>query len=322
MSMQRIGSLEWEDATGRRHARNVVVNQYGRRLVHDGDGGLVPCQAFLKENSVNGHVISYGGVAGYERGRHGHLGILVRNGDEVPGADARILIDSSRVDAVLIDLDGTLADSGGVWRLVLREFLGERGVAVGEEYEREFFELGFFNGLHDMRRRFSIPESFDEIRLAWRAITNRAYAEEVELFDGCLACVAEIRAAGIPVALVTMNAGETLSALSDRTHVADPFDAVVYKTEQIANLSKEEVFMLGCEKVGVPMEGGRPTHPGNVVVIEDSPLSLATARAAGFTTIGHIPADPPLEGMRGKNELTVEGESLATFEDWSEISII
>jgi HAD superfamily hydrolase (TIGR01509 family) len=94
----------------------------------------------------------------------------------------------------------------------------------------------------------------------------------------------ELRATGIPAALVTMSIGK-LAHVVRETIDFDAFDHVVAGDDVMHSKPHPAAYLRAMDLLGVA--------PGDCVAIEDSPPGVASASAAGAATIG-VPLHVPL----------------------------
>jgi HAD superfamily hydrolase (TIGR01509 family) len=171
--------------------------------------------------------------------------------------------------AVLCDLDGVLIDSsaahaGAYARVFERHRLA--GVAypqiAGRPTREVFAELGLTGA------------RLDEIVREKQLEARRALRSETRLCPGALELLAQLREAGLRVALVTGASRESVRVISERFGLAAYFDAVVAAEDTAAGKPAPEPFLAACEKLDV--------LPEEALVVEDSASGLRAARAAGI----------------------------------------
>ena len=105
----------------------------------------------------------------------------------------------------IFDLDGTILDSMGVWRQIDVEFLGRRGISVPPDYLEAITPLGFDRAAEYTIRRFSLPESREEIVREWYLMAENAYRYQVELKEGAGEWLNRLKSLNIPLAVATSS---------------------------------------------------------------------------------------------------------------------
>ena len=115
----------------------------------------------------------------------------------------------------------------------------------------------------------------------------RALVRELDLYRGeldplVLALVREVRAAGLPVALISNATAELADDLA-AFGIAGDFDAVVNSSVVGVHKPTVEFFQIACEAVGVP--------PRHCLVVDDTDRNVRGARVAGLSAYRYEPPD-------------------------------
>jgi HAD superfamily hydrolase (TIGR01509 family) len=171
--------------------------------------------------------------------------------------------------AVLFDLDGVLIDSSAAHaeayaRVFARH--GMEGIAYPEIAGRPTREVFARLGL--------VGERLDAIVREKQLAARETLGTQTRLFPGALELLAELRAAGLRVALVTGASRESVRVISERFALAAQLDAVVAAEDTACGKPAPEPFLLACERLDV--------LPDEALVVEDSESGLRAARAAGI----------------------------------------
>jgi HAD superfamily hydrolase (TIGR01509 family) len=191
---------------------------------------------------------------------------------------------------VLFDMDGTLVDSEGLWGAALHEVAAAYGGRLSEAARLSMVGIGALDSMAILHADLGQP---------WRdPVASAALVERrvAELFGdglpwrpGARRLLHAVRAAGIPTALVT-STPRHLVRLALGTLGAENFDAVVCGDEVPAPKPDPAPYLLAADLLGVPAH--------RCVAVEDSPVGVASAHAAG-TAVLAVPHDVPLRPVDG-----------------------
>ncbi len=152
----------------------------------------------------------------------------------------------------------------------------------GLEFSEERFRASFGQTSRDIIRTFwgdglseAEVQQLDEQK---ETLYRELIAERVPLNPGCRAALEALRRAGFARAVATSGPPENLEVVLSFGLIASYFDAQVHGFEIDRGKPAPDVFLLAAERVGVP--------PERCAVVEDAPVGIQAARAAGMAPIG------------------------------------
>lgn len=185
--------------------------------------------------------------------------------------------------AVVFDMDGLLVHTEGHW-LRAKVILFERyGVSFHEDDQRAVFGAAELPTVAYLTERIGLPAGeIPRVRDEYFEVAVELFREGVEPTPGAVELVSRL-AGSVPIGL----ASNTRRALVDQVLAATPlaplFDAITTGDEVASPKPAPDLYLLACERLGLP--------PGEAVALEDSPLGVRAAKAAGLACIG-VPSDP------------------------------
>ena len=209
------------------------------------------------------------------------------------------------IDLVIFDCDGVLIDSEAISARMLVAELAGRGVAIDLDYvRRHFLGRSYPVVLKQIRRDFGLdlPRDFEA---GYRARLLAAFERELTVMPGVEAV---LDALGPPAWLATSSSAARLARSLEIAGLAARFEGRVTTASEVAHgKPAPDLFLHAAAQAGAV--------PPRCLVIEDSLMGIAAARAAGmavwhFTGGSHqrdAPA-PPADAPRAD----------ATLRDFSE----
>ena len=177
----------------------------------------------------------------------------------------------------IFDLDGTILDSMGVWRQIDVEFLGRRGISVPPDYLEAITPLGFDRAAEYTIRRFSLPESREEIVREWYLMAENAYRYQVELKEGAGEWLNRLKSLNIPLAVATSSDEALFVPALKRTGIYDCFDAFVTVKEVARGKGFPDIYEKAAGRIGCV--------PEQCVVFEDILQGIRGAKMGGLCAV-------------------------------------
>lgn len=212
----------------------------------------------------------------------------------------------SELAAVLFDMDGTLLDSEKVWDVALDDLAHYLGGELSDAARRRMVGSSLAR---------SITIMHDDLRIDADPECSGAYLLEraAELFrtalvwkPGARELLVAVHQAGVPAALVT-STHRRLTEIALDTLGREYFEATVCGDEVAHPKPAPDPYLRAAELLGVP--------PADSVAIEDSPLGIASAEAAGCVILA-VPSEVPLQPVPGRTVVpTLVGVTVADLAD-------
>jgi HAD superfamily hydrolase (TIGR01509 family) len=184
--------------------------------------------------------------------------------------------------AVLFDLDGTLINSEPLWEVALRELARRYGGELSSAARQRMVGTSTDDSMAILHADLNQPWRDVAESGAWLdARVERMFAAGVPWRAGARELLAEVRAAGVPTALVTATKRSLVEALFDSLGRPE-FDAVVCGDDIALTKPDPLPYLTAAAALGV--------DPRRCVAIEDSPTGAASAAAAGCVVVA-VPAE-------------------------------
>jgi HAD superfamily hydrolase (TIGR01509 family) len=192
--------------------------------------------------------------------------------------------------AVLFDMDGTLVDSEKVWSVGLTELAAHYGGVLSGPARRAMVGTNMAESMCILHADIGRPDLDPSASVRWleRRI-KELFGAGLIWRPGARELLAEVRAAGVPTALVTATRRHLVD-VALLTIGAHNFDAVVAGDEVDETKPHPEPYRTAAALLGVDIR--------RCVAIEDSPNGLESARAAGCVVVG-VPCDVTLSDVDG-----------------------
>ncbi|MFF4713548.1 HAD family hydrolase [Streptomyces eurythermus] len=192
-----------------------------------------------------------------------------------------------RYDLVIFDNDGVLVDSEPISNRLLAGYLTELGHPTSYEDSIRDYMGSAMHRVHDLvleRTGRRLPEDFDEV---FHARVFAAFERELRPVPGVTDVLEKLAADGVPYCVASSGSHERIR-VGHRTTGLDRWftDERIFSSEDVGRgKPAPDLFLYAAERMGVA--------PGRCVVVEDSPLGVQAAVAAGMDVYGFTAMTPP-----------------------------
>ncbi|MFF1377153.1 HAD family hydrolase [Streptomyces sp. NPDC058308] len=209
-----------------------------------------------------------------------------------------------RYDLVIFDNDGVLVDSEPISNTILAGYLTELGHPTSYEDSLRDYMGAAVHRVHDLileRSGERLPEDFDEV---FHGRVFAAFERELKPVEGAVEVLEKLTADGVSYCLASSGSHERIRVGHRRTGLDRWFDASRVFSSQDVGRGKPapDLFLYAAERMGV--------EPEKCVVVEDSPLGVRAAVAAGMDVYGFT-AMTPAERLVGATGLFADLRELA-----------
>lgn len=185
---------------------------------------------------------------------------------------------------VIFDMDGVLVDSGPPhkesWRAAARKY--------GIDLTDEAFERTFGMSSREIVRTIWGPQISDEEVRRIDEEKEREYRRlisgNVPLSAGAREALARLAEAGYVLAVGTSGPPENVELVLRETGLGRYFAATVNGLEVSRGKPAPDIFLKAAERAGL--------RPAECVVVEDAPVGIQAALAAGMKAIGYVGTHP------------------------------
>lgn len=176
--------------------------------------------------------------------------------------------------ALLLDVDGVLSDTEGRWAEAERRLMDRAGAgSVPRSAVRGITPAETYDVLAD-RVDLAVDR---ETYVGWYDEAAATVYADAPVLSGAGDLIADVRAAGVLVALVSSAHAEWVKVVRDRVGAA--VDATVAGDEGLPGKPDPAPYATAADRVGV--------DPRDCVAVDDSAVGIASAREAGAYVVGY-----------------------------------
>jgi HAD superfamily hydrolase (TIGR01509 family) len=175
---------------------------------------------------------------------------------------------------IVFDLDGVLVDSEGIWAEAEAATVAELGGEYTPEISAALYGRGHRDGARILAERFG--GEADAIADALLGHALAGFRRGLEPLPGARDVVARLRGR-VPIA-VASNSVRAIVETALASAGLHGFDAIVTGEDVTAAKPAPDAYLEACARLGV--------DPADAVGVEDSPVGIASAKAAGLYVIG------------------------------------
>ncbi|MFJ3662295.1 HAD family hydrolase [Streptomyces sp. NPDC090119] len=192
-----------------------------------------------------------------------------------------------RYDLILFDNDGVLVDSEPISNRHLAAYLTELGHPTTYEDSVRDYMGAALHRVHDLvleRTGERLPAEFDDV---FHARVFAAFQEELRPVAGVEGVLEKLAADGTPYCVASSGSHERIRVGHRATGLDRWFqDDRIFSSQDVGRgKPAPDLFLYAAQRMGVA--------PERCLVVEDSPLGVQAARAAGMDVYGFTAMTPP-----------------------------
>ncbi|MBQ1100584.1 HAD family hydrolase [Streptomyces sp. b94] len=201
-----------------------------------------------------------------------------------------------RYDLVIFDNDGVLVDSEPISNRLLAGYLTELGHPTSYDDSIRDYMGAAMHRVHDLvleRTGRRLPGDFDDV---FHGRVFAAFERDLEPVPGAIGVLEKLAADGVAYCVASSGSHERIRVGHRKTGLDRWFDDERIFSSQDVGRGKPapDLFLHTAERMGVA--------PERCVVVEDSPLGVRAAVAAGMDVYGFT-AMTPAEKLAGATRL-------------------
>ncbi|MEV7686722.1 HAD family hydrolase [Streptomyces bungoensis] len=201
-----------------------------------------------------------------------------------------------RYDLVIFDNDGVLVDSEPISNRLLAAYLTELGHPTSYEESIRDYMGSAMHRIHELileRTGQRLPDDFDDV---FHARVFAAFERELQAVAGVDGVLEKLAADGVPYCVASSGSHERIRVGHRSAGLGRWFEEDRVFSSQDVGRGKPapDLFLYAAQRMGVA--------PQRCLVVEDSPLGVRAAVAAGMDVYGFT-AMTPAERLTGANQL-------------------
>lgn len=180
------------------------------------------------------------------------------------------------IEAVIFDMDGTLIDSNWIWEAVDIDFYREFGLIEPEGFKETMEGMSFREVAELFLRTFpSLTLTSEELQKYWTDAAFQKYTEEVQLKEGIVEFLDEMKRRGMKLGIATSNGQELVEATLESLDIRHYFSSVRTGSENVNGKPAPDIYLLVSEELQI--------DPSKCLVFEDVPMGIKAGLNAGMT---------------------------------------
>jgi beta-phosphoglucomutase len=180
----------------------------------------------------------------------------------------------AKLEAVIWDLDGVLANTASYHLSAWQETFQKRGMKFTEADFRRSFGQRNDTIIRNTLGGKTAQGEIEAIAGEKEATFRRMIGQEIEPIPSAVELVYSLRRQGVKMAIASSTPIENIQLITGSLGVANCFQAIVTGHDVTEGKPSPQVFLMAAQRLGV--------EPENCVVIEDAVAGVTAAKRAGM----------------------------------------
>ena len=182
------------------------------------------------------------------------------------------------IDAVIFDMDGTLADSMHIWKDIDIEFLKNRGIEMPEDLQASIRGISLYQIAIYFINRFGFKDTPEELIKEWNDMAFDMYSTKIELKPGALKLIKRLKEDNIKMAIASSNSGYLLEGFVKHYDLDRYFSYYCTGDKFKKGKPAPDCYLHTAEMINIP--------PSKCLVFEDITEGIQSAKSAGMLVCG------------------------------------
>lgn len=198
--------------------------------------------------------------------------------------------EGSALQAVLLDMDGTLVDTEGFWWEVEVEVFAALGHTLDESWRHVVVGGPMTRSAGFLIEATGADIAFEELSVLLNDGFEKRIGRNLPLMPGAARLLAELAAHRIPTALVSASHRRIIDRVLDS--IGTQYFALTVAGDEVGRTKPfPDPYLLAAT--------GLEAHPARCAVIEDTATGVAAAEAAGCRVVA-VPSVAPIAPAAGR----------------------
>lgn len=178
---------------------------------------------------------------------------------------------------VLVDFDGTLADSYPRLYLAYKTFMELNGKVANMDDFKELIGYTLPEVVEKISEKHHLKSPPQQLLESYRTIMKQVYNHEIKIFPGALEVLQFLRKKQLTLAMVTAADRSLVEPFLERHGIRDYFKLIVAPTGNMPGKPAPDLYKHALNLLGI--------NSTQAIALEDSITGIASATGAGIYTI-------------------------------------
>lgn len=178
------------------------------------------------------------------------------------------------IDAIIFDVDGTIADSMWMWKQIDIEYLGRFGIELPKDLQKNIEGMSFCETAVYFKKHFQIPDEIETMMADWNEMAAHKYRYEIPLKKGALEFFDNCIKKDIPLGIATSNSRELLEHFLEAHKLKKYFKAIVTGSDGLKGKPAPDMYLEAAKRLEV--------EASHCLVFEDIIPGILAGKNAGM----------------------------------------
>ena len=178
------------------------------------------------------------------------------------------------IDAIIFDVDGTIADSMWMWKQIDIEYLGRFGIELPKDLQKNIEGMSFHETAVYFKEHFQIPDDIEKMMSDWNEMAAHKYRYEIPLKKGVREFLNVCKKKNIVMGIATSNSVELLSYFLKAHELHSYFEVVITGSDGLRGKPAPDMYLEAAKRLDVT--------PEKCLVFEDIIPGILAGKRAGM----------------------------------------